>query len=167
MHARSWQALPAYQLHVSSLSCCALQGFLLPFYHTSYWLGLVLDIWPAYLWRDPSMPGATPPFYNNWGNYTGSCLHRIMPAEAVGCQSCLQPKGSYYVLYEVQCCLTGGSGGSGLDSRQQSCHSMQRCHSCEYDTLVHEATCCISWSHPGSNGLPSTMIGADRDIINS
>jgi hypothetical protein len=59
------------------LTATTWQGFLLPYFHTSYWLGLVLDIWPAYLWRDPSMPAATPPYYNNWGNYTGGCRRLV------------------------------------------------------------------------------------------
>jgi hypothetical protein len=56
---------------------CA-QGYLLPYFHTSYWIGLVLDLWPSFKWIDPSMPLVTPPYYNNWGNYTGG-------ARSAGC----------------------------------------------------------------------------------
>ena len=54
--------------------CMRAQGFLLPYYHTSYWIGLVLDLWPSFKWVDPAMPLVTPPYYYNWGNYTGGAL---------------------------------------------------------------------------------------------
>jgi hypothetical protein len=56
---------------------CTLQGYLLPYFHTSYWIGLALDLWPSFRWTDPSMPLVTPPYYNNWGNYTGEIAHAL------------------------------------------------------------------------------------------
>jgi hypothetical protein len=49
--------------------CCLapLQGYLLPFYHQHYWVGLRASMPFAFRWTDPYAPTPSSDTYQNWG----------------------------------------------------------------------------------------------------
>ncbi len=44
-----------------------LQGYLLPFYHQHYWVGLRASMPFAFRWVDPYSPAPASDTYQNWG----------------------------------------------------------------------------------------------------
>jgi hypothetical protein len=61
------------------------QGFLLPFYHGNYWVGLRAIGWPTFGWVDPNVPNPGGDQYVHWGAAgSGSEPDNLLPQENCG-----------------------------------------------------------------------------------
>ena len=57
---------PTHQRRIHALTV-PLQGYLLPFYHQHYWVGLRASMPFAFRWVDPYSPAPASDTYQNWG----------------------------------------------------------------------------------------------------